>query len=116
MWQYALKIIITAILVVCISEIAKKWTFLGAIVASLPLTSILAIIWLYLDTSNIEKVNALSLGIFWVVVPSLLFFLLFPAFNKLGLNFWISLGASSLCTAFVYWSYIKIIGKLGVQV
>ena len=76
MWQYLIKIIVTAVLVVLISEAAKRWTLLGAIIASLPLTSILAMVWLYLDTKNVEKVATLSWGIFWVVIPSLAFFVL----------------------------------------
>ena len=115
MWQYTLKVIVTAIIVVCIAEVSKRWTLLGAITASLPLTSILAMIWLYIDTSDIEKINSLSLSIFWVVIPSILFFLLLPAFDKLGLNFWMSLGASCFCTACVYWVYIKAIEKIGVR-
>lgn len=116
MWQYALKVIITAILVVAISEAAKKWTLLGAVIASLPLTSILAMIWLYVDTSNLAKVSSLSQGVFWVVMPSLVFFLLFPMFVKFGLNFWMSLGVSSFCTAIAYLGYIKAIEKLGVKI
>ena len=116
MWQYAIKILITSILVIAISEAAKRWTLLGAIIASLPLTSILAMVWLYVDTGSVEKVNALSHGIFWVVIPSLLFFLLFPIFTKLGLSFWFSLGTSSFCTAITYWGYVKILPKIGIEI
>lgn len=116
MWQYAIKVIVTAVLVVAISEAAKRWTLLGAVTASLPLTSILAMVWLYVDTSNIEKVNALSHGVFWVVIPSLVFFLLFPIFTKLGWNFWLSLGTASCCTALAYWGYIQVLPKLGVKI
>lgn len=116
MWQYAIKILITSILVIAISEAAKRWTLLGAVIASLPLTSILAMIWLYVDTASIERVNSLSHGIFWVVIPSLLFFLLLPVFTKLGLNFWISLGTASFCTALAYWGYVKILTKAGIEI
>lgn len=116
MLQLGIKVIVTAILVVCISEAAKRWTLLGAVIASLPLTSMLAMIWLYLDTKSVEKVSELSWGIFWVVVPSLFFFVLFPLFTKLGWQFWPSLGASVAGTAFSYWAYIQLLGRLGVKV
>lgn len=116
MWQYAIKVLLTAVLVVAISEAAKRWTLLGAVVASLPLTSILAMVWLYMDTKNIEKVSSLSMGIFWAVIPSLIFFALFPYFSKMGWQFWSSLGASIGCTALGYWGYVLILGRLGVKI
>lgn len=115
MLQYGIKVIVTAILVVCISEAAKRWTFLGAVIASLPLTSVLAMIWLYIDTRSVEKVSELSWGIFWIAVPSLIFFILFPTFAKIGWRFWPSLGTSVLGTAIGYLTYIKCLGLLGVK-
>ena len=116
MLQYGIKVIVTAIIVVCIAEAAKRWTLLGAITASLPLTSVLAMIWLYVDTKSIEKVSELSWGIFWVVVPSLIFFVLFPTFTKFGWRFWPSLCASIAGTAVSYLAYIQVLGKLGVKI
>ncbi len=72
--QYLIKIIITALIVTGISELGKRFSPLAAILASLPLTSILAFIWLYHDTKDSQKVIDLSYGIFWMVFPSLLFF------------------------------------------
>ena len=70
MIQYGLKILVTAVLVVVIAETAKRWSLAGAILASLPVTSILAMVWLYWDTGDVEKVSQLSYSIFWVVAPS----------------------------------------------
>ena len=61
----------TAVLVVAISEVAKRSSLLGAVLASIPLTSVLAMIWLYADTGDAEKVADLATGIFWLVLPSL---------------------------------------------
>ena len=71
MGYYLAKVAITALLVVAISEIAKRSSLMGALLASLPLTSILAFIWLYLETGSGEKVAALSASILWLVLPSL---------------------------------------------
>ncbi len=72
------KVLITAILVVAISEIGKRSTLVGALLASIPLTSLLALVWLYRDTGDALQAATLASGIFWLVLPSLLFFLVFP--------------------------------------
>lgn len=87
-----LKALITAVLVLGISEFSKRSTFLGSVLASLPITSILAMIWPYRDTGELHKVAELSRGIFWAVLPSLAFFQLFPFFVSRGLRFGASLG------------------------
>lgn len=70
-WQFAIKVIFTVVVVVAVSEIAKRSSFWGALLASLPLTSLLAFIWLYVDTGDAQGVANLSQGIFWLVLPSL---------------------------------------------
>ncbi|MBL0011362.1 MAG: DUF3147 family protein [Nitrosomonas sp.] len=91
MLYYALKVIISAIVIVAIAEIAKRNTGLAALVASLPLTSLLAFIWLHIEGSTVSQIADLSKQIFWFVLPSLLFFVLLPIFLKHGLVFWLSL-------------------------
>ena len=60
MMQYALKVLISALMIVAISEIAKRSSTLGAIIASLPLTSLLAFLWLYGETGDTAKIAELS--------------------------------------------------------
>ena len=114
--QYVLKVFITALLVVAIAEAAKRWTLLGAVVASLPLTTVLAMIWLYFDTGDVEKVTALSRAVFWIVIPSLLFFVIFPLIVKGGYGFWLALAGSALGTASGYFAYLKLLGWFGVRI
>ena len=68
---YIVKIVITTLLIVAISEISKRSTMIGAILASVPLVSVLAMIWLYQDTKDVTKISDLSIGIFWLVLPFL---------------------------------------------
>lgn len=82
---------LSALIVVAVSEIAKRSTFAGALIASLPLTSLLAILWLYIETNDTDKVVSLSTDIFWLVVPSLTFFALFPVLLRMKLGFVLSL-------------------------
>ncbi len=96
------KVLITAILVVAISEIGRRNTFAGAFLASLPLTSLLALTWLYRDTGDALQAAALAQSIFWLVLPSLLFFLVFPFSVKAGWGFWPSLAAGIACTVSAY--------------
>ncbi|MBW6513995.1 MAG: DUF3147 family protein [Candidatus Syntrophosphaera sp.] len=94
MMYYALKIIISAFLILVISEISKRSTLIGAIFASMPLVSFLAILWLYRETKDTKQIAALSNDIFWLVLPSLLFFIVFPLLLRRALNFYLAFAIS----------------------
>jgi hypothetical protein len=81
----------------------------------LPLISLLAFVWLYLETGDIEKVATLSHSIFWLVLPSLVLFIVLPLLLRSGLGFWLSLVAACFATAAAYFGMIKIFGVLGVH-
>lgn len=115
MWQYALKILLSAAVLVAVSEIAKRNSFWAAALASLPLTSLLAFIWLYIDTSDVQRVTNLSKGIFWLVIPSLVLFIALPLLLRSGLNFWLSLLVASAATAVSYYGMVKILPLFGVK-
>ena len=115
MWQYALKIGLSALILVAVAEVAKRSTFWAAALASLPLTSLLAFVWLYLDTGDVQKVVALAGGIFWLVLPSLLLFVLLPMLLRSGWGFWLSLVVSSAATALAYVGMIKLLGMFGIR-
>ena len=115
-WQFAIKVIVTAVIVVAVSEVAKRSSFWGAILASLPLTSLLAFIWLYIDTGNAQGVANLSQGIFWLVLPSLPLFLLLPMLLRSGWSFWPSLAVACIVTIGAYFGLIWLLERLGVRV
>jgi hypothetical protein len=94
MLYYAVKLLLSAVIIVAVSEIAKRQPTWGGALASLPLVSLLAIIWLYVDTRNTTQVSELSLSIFWLVLPSLLFFVALPLLLKQGFSFTTSLLAA----------------------
>ena len=71
MTKFLIKVLISALLVAAVSEVARRSSLLGALLASLPVTSLLAFMWLYRETGDTEKVAALSADIFWLVLPSL---------------------------------------------
>ncbi len=103
---FFLKTLITALVVAGVSELARRYSLLAAALASLPLTSILAFIWLYHDTQDAEKVSELSFEILWLVIPSLLFFVMFPLLIKYGVKFYLALFLSCLAMSVAYGIFI----------
>lgn len=112
---YIVKVIITALLVVLIAEISKRSSLIASILASVPLVSVLAMIWLYVDTKDTDKISALSTGIFWLVIPSLVLFLTLPVLLKKEINFYISMGLSIAITVICYYLMITILGRFGIK-
>lgn len=102
MWYYITKIAISATLIVAISELAKRSSMLGAVLASLPLVSIIAMIWLYHESGDTAKVIALASDIIWLVLPSLVLFIALPILLKHEVSFYLSLGISILLTVSAY--------------
>ena len=83
MTYYLIKTIITALIIVIVSEVAKRSTLIGALIISIPLTSLLAFIWLYFDTRDYQKVIDLSYGTILLTIPSFAFFLILPILLKM---------------------------------
>jgi hypothetical protein len=107
-----LKAVLSGVIVVAASEAARRSSLLGAVIVSLPLISILAFIWLYRDTHDRGEVAALSWSILWVIVPSLVFFVVLPlALRSLG--FWPSLALAAAVTALAYGVWIWAARRLG---
>jgi F0F1-type ATP synthase assembly protein I len=115
MTQYAIKVLISAVLIVAVTELAKRSTLLGGLLASLPLVSFLAMLWLYSDTKDAAKVAALSTSIFWLVLPSLVFFLALPALLKLQLNFHLGFGLATALMLVCYGAMLVVLKKAGVN-
>lgn len=115
MLYYGVKVIISALLIVAIAETAKRSTGFAALVAAIPVTSLLAFLWMHLDASPPERIADLSTQIFWLVIPSLVFFVLLPLLLRHGLGFWISLGLSVAVTAGCYLAILPLLRRMGVQ-
>lgn len=115
MTQLLLKGLISGAIVVAASELARRSTVFAAVVVSLPLTSILAICWLYADTRDVEQVAAFSWSVLWVVLPSIVFFVALPLLLRSGLPFVASLALSCAVMALGYAGYVVTLRALGVQ-
>ena len=114
MLYLVVKTALTALLIVAISEIAKRSAPLAGIVASLPLTAALALTWLYVDTRDVAQVAALSNSILLMIVPSLLFLVALPLALKSGLGFPLAFVSASAVTALAYWLWLFLLKQAGV--
>ena len=115
MTYYLIKLSITCALVVLISEIARRSSLAGAILASVPIVSVLAMVWLYLDTRDVGQVNELSRSIVWLVIPSLVMFIVFPVLTEKGIGFFPSLAIAILATTIAYFLTLMLARHLGFQ-
>lgn len=114
MIYYLAKVVISALVIVLVSEIAKRSTAFAAFLASLPLTSLLAFIWLRIDGAEPAKIGELSGQIFWLIIPSLVLFPLLPLLLKYGFGFWASLCLSVGATAGAYLLMLSLLRRFGV--
>jgi hypothetical protein len=107
------KAVVSGLLVTLASEVARRSPAWGALVVSLPLISILAMVWLWRDTGDSERVAALAQGTFWLILPTLPLFLLMPALLRHGVGFWIALAAGCAVTVVLYGLIAWLAPKLG---
>ena len=116
MLYYATKLFLSAAIIVVVSEVAKTSAGLGALIKSLPLVSILAMIWLYVDTQDKAKIAELSTATFWLVLPTLPMFLVLPALLKAGLGFYLSLTLSAIVMVACYAAAIPLLARFGITI
>jgi hypothetical protein len=114
MLYYALKVIVSAVVIVAISEIAKRSTTFAALLAAIPLTSLLAFVWLHVEGSPPARIAELSKQILWLVLPSLVLFAVFPVLLKRGLSFWPSLGIAIAATVLCYFLFVLVLRRFGI--
>ena len=114
MLYYIIKIVVSALLILAISEIAKRHSGFAALVASLPIISLLAFIWLHLESVPSERIADLSMQIFWLVIPSLIMFIVFSFMLRQGMNFWASLAISIAATICSYLAFIPLLRRFGI--
>jgi hypothetical protein len=108
------KYLITAAVVVAVSELAKRSDRLGALLASLPLVTLLALIWLQLERQPASKIANHAWYTFWYVVPTLPMFLLFPwLFARFG--FWPALAISALVTVACFGLFALAVKPFGIK-
>lgn len=108
------KYLLTAAMVVLISEVAKRSDRLGGFIAALPVMTLLTLFWLYIENQGEEKIANHAYYTFWYVIPTLPMFLLFPyLLPKLG--FWLTMGVSIAITVACFGLFTLILKVFGIQ-
>ena len=114
MLYLTVKAALSGIIIAIVSEVARRSPTLGALIVSLPLVSILGILWLWHDTSDAERIATHAQATFWYVLPTLPMFLLMPAMLRHGLGFWLTLAACCALTFILYACMIWVLARFGV--
>ncbi len=109
------KALLSGLIIAVVSEVSKRNPELGALVVSLPLVSIMGILWLWHDTRDPERIAAHAQATFWYVLPSLPMFLLMPALLRRGVPFWPALICGCVLTIASYSATIWIGGRVGLK-
>jgi hypothetical protein len=102
MLYLAIKAALSGLLIAIISEVSKRFPGLGGLIASLPLVSVLGMVWLWRDKPDVTNMAAHSEATFWFVLPSLPMFLIIPALLRSGFGFWLSLALGCAVTIGLY--------------
>ena len=115
MWQLVAKALLSGALIAAISEVGKRLPTLGALIASLPLVSVLGMILIWHARPDAENMAVHAGATFWYVLPSLPMFLLIPFMLRSGVGFWPSLLAGCVLTVALYLLMMQIGPRLGLK-
>jgi len=108
------KYLVTAGIIVLVSELAKRSDKLGAFVAAMPTVTVLVLIWLYIENQSAEKISNHAWYTFWYVIPTLPMFLVFPYLIP-RIGFWPSLAASILVTTILFALIAQLLRRFGIE-
>ena len=114
MWQLAAKALLSGVLIVAIAEVGKRLPALGALIASLPLVSVLGMVLLWRERPDAENMARHAEATFWYVLPSLPMFLLIPVMLRGGMPFWVALPAGCALTVALYLAMMQVGPRFGL--
>jgi hypothetical protein len=110
-----IKAAISGILIALASEVARRYAGFGALIASLPLVSVIGMIWLWRDTHDPIRLADHAAATLWFVAPSLPMFLLIPTLLRAGVGFWLALGLGCVLTVVLYLLTVWAAARLGIR-
>lgn len=110
----AIKYLLTAIVVVVVSEVARRSGRAGALLAALPLVTLLVMVWLHVENAPVQRIADHAWYTFWYVVPTLPMFLAFPTLLA-RLGFWPALAAGALLTVVCFLAFALLVRPFGVH-
>jgi hypothetical protein len=110
-----IKAALSGAIVAAVSEIARRYPGWGGLLASLPLTSLLAMVWLYRDSRDAERVAELSISTLWFFAPSIPLFVVLPALIRANVGFWPSMAICVVGTLALYAAWFWVAPRLGIK-
>ncbi|MBR0551800.1 DUF3147 family protein [Stakelama marina] len=113
---FLLKAALSGIIIAIVSTLAKRYPAFGALVASLPLVSVLGMMWLWRERPDAANMAAHAEATFWYVLPSLPMFLVIPALMRHGMHFWPALGLGCALTVILYLAMTTLGPRIGIPV
>ncbi len=116
MWTFAAKALLAGAIIAAIAEIGRRLPAMGALIASLPLISILGMIFLWHARPDTENMAVHAQATFWFVLPSLPMFLLIPVLLRQGFGFWTALAAGCVLTIMLYLVMVQFGPRLGIRI
>ena len=114
MLLFVIKAMLSGVLVATISTVARRYPGWGGLIASLPLVSLLSMLWLYGETRDTESVARLSIGAFWFFLPSIPMFLIIPAMLRSGVSFAVTMVVAIVVTILLYMAMNWIAPRIGI--
>jgi hypothetical protein len=115
MLYLVIKALLSGAIVAAVSEIARRYPGWGGLVASLPLTSLLAMVWLFRDTRDAARVAELSVSTFWFFLPSVPLFVALPLLIRSGVTFWVSMALCVAGTLALYAAWFWAAPRMGIK-
>ena len=111
----AVKLLLTALIILFVTKIQLFSDKLSALLIALPLTSLVAMVWMQAEKQGPERIAGHAEGTFWFVLPTLPMFLILPWMLRHGWNFWVALGVNCLLTAAFFWLTVVILRRFGIN-
>jgi hypothetical protein len=115
MLYFIIKTALSGLIVAAVSEIARRSPGWGGLLASLPLTSLLAMVWLWRDSHDGERVAELAGSAFWFILPSLPMFIVLPWLLRSGLGFWVGMAIAVAGTLALYAAWFWVAPRIGIK-
>lgn len=109
-----IKALLSGLIIAIVSEVSRKAPALGALIVSLPLVSLLAMMWLWNDTQDTQRIADHAQATFWYVLPSMPMFLVLPWLLRAGYGFWPSLAGVCLMTIALYALMVWALSRFGI--
>jgi hypothetical protein len=110
-----IKAALSGVIIAIVSEVSKRYPGFGGLIGSLPLVSVLGMMWLWRDKPDVANMAAHVESTFWFVLPSLPMFLVIPALLRSGIGFRTTLVAGCALTILLYLLMTGIGPKFGLK-